>query len=201
MSRALLAFALAAASAGCTIHLRRNAPGHADISTPPRDVTKRAVETPADPGETVLMLNAGGFIGGGARFFQAHADGIDGFPEMGFEAGAHWSCEKESHHKPDLFGFLPHPIALKTQGVNVGGAFTGEEDFRLTNLYAEYARREGLWGWGAGWSADPTGGTHGPHVQFFLTYAYVRASWHFDRGAEVTAGFYFKIPQIVTWSR
>ena len=38
-------------------------------------------------------------------------------------------------------------------------------------------------------------------MQVYLTYAYVRASWHLDRGGEVTAGFYFKIPQIITWSR
>ncbi len=192
---------LAAGGVGCTIHLQRNAPGHADLSTPPRDMSRRGVETPADPGETVLMLNAGGFAGGGARFLQAHAGGIDGLSEVGFEAGAHWACEKESHDKPDLFPFLPHPIPLDTHGVNVGGAFTGSEELDLTNLYAEYSRREGIWGWATGWSVDPTGRTHGPQVQIYLTYLYVRGSWHLDRGGEVMAGMYFKLPQIVTWSR
>jgi hypothetical protein len=202
MTRPLRIVIVAAALAsGCTIHLERNAPGHANIAEPPRDLAKRAVETPADPGETVLMLNAGGFIGGGTRFLQAHSDGFDGFAELGFEAGAHWECRDKSHEKPDLFPFLPHAIPLQTHGVNVGGAFTGDETLRLSELYAEYSRRDELWGWAIGWSLDPGELTHGPHGQIFWYYGYARGSWQIDRGGEVTVGFFFKLPEIITWSR
>lgn len=187
---------------GCPIHFRHNAPGHIAVHELPRDPAKRKVETPADPGETVMMITAGGFGGGGGRFFQAHESGVTGFGEFGLEAGVHWACEKESHQKPDLFPFLPHPIPLRTRGVNAGASLVddGSGELVLHDVYAEYSERNTFWGWGAGYGVSPDG-THGPHVQAYLTYAYVRGSWHIDRGGEVTVGMFFKLPQIFTWSR
>jgi hypothetical protein len=192
---------LSVAAAGCTIHLARNAPGGIDLGAPPRDPSKRAVETPADPGENVLMLNAGAFAGAGGRSREDDLGRGEWIADVGFELGAHWAAEKESHQEPDMFTFIPHPIPMQTHGVNVGGAWTGTDELRLTDLYAEYSRRERLWGWGAGYSYDPDGEHHGPHAQLYLTSLYARASWHFDRGAQFTVGVYLKLPVILTWSR
>jgi hypothetical protein len=189
------------ASAGCPIHLQRNAPGNIDVRTPPREPVEGTVEEPIDPGEHVVTVGLGAF--GGAGIGVRSGDRLAA--EAGVELGVYWGESDTSHHKPDLF---PMPMVLtdERRGFNVGWVFY-EPDAddagrgELGPLYAEWYEGGRLWSWSAGYSYDPQDGSHGPQVTIAGLGYYGKLSARFDRGVEGIIGVVLKWPQSIVWSR
>jgi hypothetical protein len=191
---------LLAAGAGCTFHLRRDAPGHAAPLLPPAAIERQGVEAPGDPGEGVAMFTAGGYIGGG---FRAAADqDARGVVEGGAEIGFHLAESDTSHEAPLLFP-VPHVWPERTWGGNAGLSLVSPdgEQLQARRLFLEAQRGYRFWGLAAGYGVDLATGDHGPHATAWLASYYLRAQLDTDGGATLLIGFFLKLLTAFVWSR
>jgi hypothetical protein len=206
MRRAFLA-GVAAASLGCgAVHLPHNAPGNIDVATPPLDLTRVAVERPADPGEYVLAWTTGALVGGGLSTSSA---GTAGVVSGSAETSLHLGVNRTSHRYdvselwPLVNGrFGEYPMTGWAGGLNLGWTLGTAARPASSAGYAEaqltYA---GTLGMAAGWAWDPARTAHGPQITVNLGPLYLRSTTMLAAGTSIEAGLVLKIPAVWVWSR
>ena len=204
MRSLLLAF-VTAASLGCgAAHLPHNAPGNIDVTAPPRDLTRIAVERPADPGEYVLGWTTGALVGGGLS-----TPGPRGVFSGSAETSLHLGVNRTSHNHDtsQLWpfvgrGFGEYPMTGWAGGFNLG--WTLGTDNRPANS-AGYAEAQltysGVLGVAAGWAWDPARAAHGPQITANLGPLYLRSTTMLEVGTSIEAGLVLKLPAVWVWSR
>lgn len=196
---------LAAGSLGCgATHLPHNAPGNIDVAKPPRDLSKIAVERPADPGEYVLGWTTGALVGGGLSVPGPHAV----FSGSG-ETSLHFGVNPHSHQFdtsqlwPIVSGrFGEYPFQGWSGGLNLG--WTLGTNTRPANS-AGYAEAQltyaGALGIAAGWALDPARSVNGPQITANLGPLYLRSTTMLDLGTSIEIGVVLKVPAVWVWSR
>lgn len=191
---------VALACAGCTFHMRRNAPGNIDPLVPPADAARPGVEVPGDPGERMVMLTAGGYGGGGGVL--APGGDLSGMVEVGPEVGLHFADLAQSHEKPLLFP-VPHVWPDESWGVNAGLSLLTRdgEELEPSRLWAEAQRAHRFWGWAVGGGVDLETGDVGPHATAWIASYYARIGFELDGELTATMGMFVKLPATWVWSR
>ncbi|MCC6648963.1 MAG: hypothetical protein IT374_25780 [Polyangiaceae bacterium] len=185
-----VAILAACLSQGCVVwHGQANAPGVARPAEPPADLTAEQLTLPDDPGEHLVTVSPGPFVGGGST-----QSGV-GVSRVGAELAVSYGANERSH-RDDLM-VLP----TRAYGLNLGvvpveqGAFSSRPA-----LYAEAQVRDELSGVAAGWSVRPGVGS-GPQVTGFYGPLYVRTTTTLGEGTAFTAGLMLKLPLVFVWSR
>jgi hypothetical protein len=187
-------FVLAVLCSGCVhVHRTRNAPGHVDIREPPAAIESVKVERPRDPGENMLALSPGPFVGGGG---WAAGNRTGGSYAVGTELSLLYGRSQRSHADDD---FLVYPV--DSVGVNAGATFASTEGVGLDRLYGELQLAQSLSGVAAGWAVERRTGASGPQITGFVGPLYVRSTTLLDQGTELTAGLVFKLPVVWVWSQ
>lgn len=188
--------ALALLLTGCgNQHLRTNAPGRVDLSTPP-DATKTprgATETPKDPGEHTLVLLPGPYVGAGSG---KQDDGPTATVVTGFEMSLQYGSRDHSHAFDDFFTAPP-----KRVGVNVGGDLWARHRHKPDRAYGELQYSDDGSFIAGGWAYSPALERSGPQVTLGWGFFYFRSSTMLGYGTDFTGGLVFKIPTVWTWSR
>ncbi len=204
MRRPLLA-GLTAASLGCgAVHLPHNAPGNIVVEAPPRDLTRVAVERPADPGEYVLAWTTGVLVGGGLS-----TPGSSGFFSGSAETSLHLGVNRTSHDYdsselwPLVNGrFGEYPMNGWAGGLNLGWTLSTTSRPANSAGYAEAQLTfSGALGMAAGWAWDPARSAHGPQLTVNLGPIYLRSTTMLQAGTSIEAGLVLKLPAVWVWSR
>src|SRR5262245_16700821 len=128
-------------------HYEHNAPGHIDVAAPPRDLRSQEPEEPTDPGENLLVVAPGAFVGGGPA-----TGGLCGTrPRVtaGLVTSLEYGWSAWSHAENDLFGVLPPQSVGLVVGWNF---FEDDRGQRSGPLFFDAQYRRGLTGVGAGWA-------------------------------------------------
>src|SRR5688500_18993887 len=101
---------------GCLhTHLRHNAPGNVAVHEPPRDVDRRQVDEPKDPGEHLLALSVGALVGSAGSVREGTEDEQGAATSV--ELSLHYGQSAGSHSDP-AFPIPPYPV--RAWGVNLG---------------------------------------------------------------------------------
>jgi hypothetical protein len=186
--------------AGCgVLHSSRNAPGNIDVTRPPAVIQARRVEPPEDPGEHVLIWNAGAFGGGGL------VTGTDSQASASFGGETSLHLGTPAHTHPNDTSVLPFffPGPGKTVGLNLG--LSAGNDNRPANRagYAEFQVSENLlYSIAAGWAWDPGRRVSGPQFTGTVGPFYVRTTTMLDRATSLEIGLVFKVPVLsFAWSQ
>lgn len=188
---------------GCITHLDKNAPGHAPLTEPPRDITYVGVETPEDPGEYLLLVGfrpagmVGGLWGSGEAqsTFRLSAQLVAGLMAL-----------EKSHKNEDVLRLLTMPSGYFAA---LGWDVLTLDDFdagtpRLGAFYAQgFYRWDALAGHlGAGYAYNPFSGAHGPIITASFVYInYIRIGYLIGEGFHLGWGLSFEIPHGWAWSR
>lgn len=187
---------------GCaTFHSSRSAPGIIDVTTPPRAPASRDVELPVDPGEHVLMWNAG-VLGGGGVSVAPQATGSNTHASASFsgETSLHLGWSDVSNTRDRSFGYTDPGTAV---GINLG--WTGGTSERVsTNAgYIEVeASNRLLYSIAGGWAYDAPRGRSGPQATLSVGPFYARTTTMLGSGTAIELGVVIKVPVIAyTWSR
>lgn len=202
--RLVRALTLAALLPGCGVtYLERNAPGIADIRTPPSPAIPtesrppapdRSVERPSDPGGHLVIVSYGVFGGvggaGGGGQGERFAYGLG--PEVSIAKGTTVSSHPE--------GF-PFPVMEWGYGLNLGWtALTGSRR-SVGPLYAEAEIRSSFFAVGVGWVWAPVEPTHGPQATLSFGPLYLRGTHEIDLGTQFHIGLLLKGYSAWAWSR
>jgi hypothetical protein len=193
----VLACALAALlSAGCAHrHFDRNAPGIVDVRTPPASLPSRAVVTPTDPGEQMLVLAAGPMAGLG--MLKRRLDGSTHLTgALALEGSIFYGRSERSHNGDD---FVVYPSG--SVGLNLGLSGLTNRDQAKGLLYAEGQYAAGLLGAAGGWAWDPWARSNGPQGTLFVGPLYGRVSYLVRDRSELTFGLFFKFHDVMVWSQ
>ncbi len=199
----LVAALAAALAASCMTHLDKNAPGNASLAETPRQIALEAVETPQDPGETILQvgLRPAAIVGG-----LWSAGTAQGTFRLSVQLLAGLQQRETSHTQAAQLGLLLAPtghfVALGWDVLTLDDFDTGAA--RLGALHAQW-----LYRWpelashlGAGYAYNPFTGAHGPVLSFNTLYLnYLRAGYLFGEGFHLGWGLTFEIPHGWAWSR
>jgi hypothetical protein len=185
---------------GCyQTHLRDNAPGNIDVREPPRDIARRAVEEPEDPGEHLLALTLGGLVGSAASVREGTSDTTGAVTSV--ELSLHYGQSEHSHGSDGMID--PYPFR-HAWGFNLGyvtqdpGEALDLSVARPLYLEAQYS----IVGWAAaGWQADFERGLHGPQLTAGFGPLYGRFVHRFDFGTQFEAGIVIKGAHTWVWSR
>jgi hypothetical protein len=199
-SRAALAFACLASLPSCShTHLRTNAPGHVDVATPPKEIERREVELPRDPGEHRLALSYGVLLGTASALREHAGDSTGGAASL--ELSVHYAQAKRSHYDDDL---LWPAFPYGGFGINLGyeplSPYVSLDEAALKRFYVEAQYTHALWA-AAGWRADFDRGRHGPQATLGAGPLYVRAVHLFDMGSQFEIGIVIKGYHAWVWSR
>jgi hypothetical protein len=180
-------------------HYEKNAPGHIDVTTPPRDpaATETEMERPDDPGERMVLLQPGLF--GGAGFGAAGRDGTRALLTAGAEISLQLASADHSHTDDFEGGLLPD----RALALNLGWSFADSDEGGLAvgPLYGELQLSTSGSGIALGWAVDPDSGQHGPQLTAFLGPFFARADWFTDRGVTFQLGIMIKAQLGWVWSR
>lgn len=183
---------VALAPQGCVVwHGQTNAPGVAPPreAPSPDELAREELSVPRDPGEHVVTVSPGPFIGGGAT------SGGAGVSRVGAELSLAYGTSENSHK--DDFLVMPKEAV----GVNLG--VVPVEQGRLAErpaMYGEAQVRSEVSGLAAGWSVRPGVGG-GPQVTAFYGPLYMRSTTTLGEGTAFTAGLMLKWPMAFVWSR
>jgi hypothetical protein len=173
-------------------HLERDAPGSVDVMTPPKDLARKQVELPDDPGERMVVASVGPFAGGG---FAIDPGGARGAWALGLEGSVFYG-ERDNSHMEDSFFTYPR----ESGGVNFGWHPLRA---RGSGLFAAYAEaqygKDGL-GVAAGWVTDGPG-LQGAQLTVFGGPVFARARVFPGLGADFQFGVFVKLPYVWVWSR
>lgn len=214
-----IAFACAALGlvlSGCRHwHRPHNAPGLADVRTPPRDIAVEQVEPPGDPGERMVAVNPGFSAVSGYR-----SNAPAGIVDLGAEISLLRGENERSHNDGDQRLFLPSGFQLPEKGHGVTLAWTvvrllniedddpATEDERETrevfttgpvHLRAYVFRN--WFGGGAGWTFDPRTGDHGPELVGYAGVVTAATRYTRDDHFEFVLGYQMKFPLTAVHSR
>lgn len=175
---------------GCVVwHGQANAPGVARPREAPADPKREELTVPDDPGEHLVTVSPGPFIGGGTT------NGGVGIVRVGAELSVAYGTSERSH--PDDFMVM----SKEAVGVNLGVVPVEQGDFvSRPALYGEAQVRSEASGLAAGWSVRPRVGS-GPQVTGFYGPIYLRSTTTLGEGTAFTAGLMFKWPMAFVWSR
>ena len=178
---------------GCTHHHGSlNAPGNVRVLEPPARLEVRDVEPPADPGEQMVVLSYGPFVGGGAVLGDGPARAAFVFgPELGVQYGI-----LQQSHRDDQALIFPD----RSLGVNVGWTLVAASGHERA-LYAELQLREGFTFLAPGWAWDPEDTTHGPQATLGFGPFYARATHVLDGETQIHGGLLWKGWSSWIWSR
>ncbi len=182
-------------STACGVtYLEHDAPGIADIRTPPPPSAPRRVEVPEDPGGHLVIVSYGLFAGiggeGGTAFDSRFAYGVG--PELSIAKGV----TRYAH--PDGF---PYPIMQWGYGVNLGWTALRRAGDHIGPMYAEAELRVAELAIAAGWVWAPVDKTHGPQATISFGPFFLRGTHELDFGTQVNAGILFKGYSAWSWSR
>lgn len=182
--------------AGCGVHyLERNAPGIADIRTPPvARSSAPQVEVPEDPGGHLVVLSYGVFGGLGG------ANSTDRGGVVSYGAGPEVSLAKgytRSSH-PDAFLY---PVMDWAYGVNLGWTALRRLGKKVGPLYAEVEFRKEELALALGWTWSPSDKTHGPQATLSFGPFYLRGTHEIDLGTQIHVGLLLKGYSAWSWSR
>jgi hypothetical protein len=179
--------------AGCAHwHGDRNAPGHVVLTTPPRHIECEGEEEPNDPGERIVLLAPGAFMGGG----YAHTAGGGVAGSMGVEASLHVGSAP-SHF--DDQQSPPIGLPRRSLGINLGWA--GMVPKVTGVLYAELQGRLDQTAIAPGWAWDPSSSRHGPQATLALGPLYLRGTYLSHSRLDITLGVFVKALFAWIWSR
>lgn len=185
----------AIASTGCNVkYLEHDAPGIADIRTPPPPSAPRHVEVPEDPGGHLVIVSYGLFAGiggeGGTAFDSRFSYGVG--PELSIAKGV----TRSSH--PDAFFY---PVMQWGYGLNLGWTALRRAGDHIGPMYAEAELRVAELALAAGWVWAPVDKTHGPQATLSLGPFFLRGTHELDFGTQVNAGILLKGYSAWSWSR
>jgi len=192
--------AFVAACVGCThTDLPTNAPGHVEVSRAPGDLSLRVVEPPSDPGERMVLVGYGGFVGVGEQNSRGigttQAYGIGPEVSIGYGVG-------DTSHTEDEPLLGNGVLAERGIALNLGWTSLSSLGKGLGPLYAEVEfRRGGLIGVAGGWTWDPDDRTQGPQATVNFGPLYARVTTEIDLGTQVTLGIVLKGEHGFVWSR
>lgn len=184
--------------AGCeTIHSTHNAPGIIAVMTPPAAPSARAVERPADPGEHVLVWNAGAL--GGLGFASSSHDGDTGVRSVSVESSVHLGTSKYSH---PIDGGLSALGDGPRWGLNVGWTSGNAARPAHEAVYGEIQYTNSfIYSFSAGWAVDVDRSRQGPQFTASFLPLYVRTTTMLGGGTSGEVGLVIKIPLVIsTWS-
>lgn len=172
--------------------LARNAPGHVNLEGRPEHPESREPEQPEDPGERLLVLSYGGFIGGGVFVDESGDPDFATGPEIAVDVGE----REQSHFEDDFF-----VLADRSLGLRLGLTALDAKIEPPGPGYAELAFTEHLFRVGAGWSVDVDDERHGPQATLAMGPLYLRANHQFTYGTAVHLGLMLQGSHAWVWSR
>lgn len=187
--------------AGCAVvHSSKNAPGNTDIMKPPSILQNRAIERPEDPGENVIIWNAGALGGGGVTL---GGDGA-GQSAISGETSVHMGSTKYSHPiDSTVLPGLPVSTPDISYGLTLGGTLGTKSRSANRAAYAEFeVSSRLLYSLSGGWAWDPGRQEHGPQFTGGLGPLYLRSTTMLGRSTSLEIGLIFKLPVLTyTWSQ
>ncbi len=187
-------FVAAYVLSGCGMsYLEKNAPGIADIRTPPPADAPRIVEVPRNPGGNLVIVSYGGFAGIGGS-------GGPGGGSFSYGVGPEVSIAKgitTSNHPDSLF----YPFMEWGYGVNLGWSVLSQLGKSVGPVYAEAEIRREAFALGLGWVWSPVDKTHGPQATLSWGPLYLRGTHEADLGTQVHLGLLIKGYSAWSWSR
>lgn len=190
MRRPCFVALVALATNGCVVHHgKTNAPGIAKPREAPEDRKREELIAPDDPGENVVVVSPGPFVGGGTT------NRGTGIYRIGAELSMSYGTAPRSH--PDDFLVMSQHAG----GINVGVVPVEQGTFVSSPaIYGEAQYRYEMSGLAAGWSVRPGIGG-GPQVTGFFGPIYLRSTTTLKEGTALTVGLMFKWPMTIVWSR
>ena len=188
------AVALLTLGSGCLhSHSPRNAPGHVDVHERPKELAREAPETPRDPGERMVAVTAGGYLGGGLALASPDV----GAYATGVEASVHYGENDRSHANDDFWIYPKSSV-----GLNVGMTLLDQRATKPGVGYAELQWAEdGMVGFAGGVAVDTRSGRRGPQFTGFVGPLYLRSTTLLSDGTDLEIGIMVKLPAVWVWSR
>jgi hypothetical protein len=174
-------------------HGDHDAPGVVDPRAP-SPARPNLVEAPRDPGEQMIVLSPGPFLGGGATI--GGPDGTRGSGSFGAEASVFLGRSDRSHAEDDYFLY-----PQRSFGANLGWTLLSSERAGPTTGYMEFQYADEAVGAAAGWAWDPHARSTGPQATVFAGPLYGRVTVLLDDRTTVEAGLLFKLPVVWVESR
>ena len=185
-----LALALLVPLAGCAhFHGDRNAPGLVEPRVPATTKPNR-VEAPRDPGEQMIVLAPGPFLGAGVTSGGGEGARLSG--SVGVEASVFLGRDQRSHAEDDLVVYPGTSF-----GLNAGWTLLSGERAGPTIGYMEFQYESADAGAAAGWAWDPHVRSTGPQATLFAGPLYARGTVLLDGRATLELGLVVKFP--VLW--
>lgn len=193
---AVACVACASPAVGCiSFQSTRNAPGVADIKAPPRDPSSHTVEVPRDPGEHVLLWNAGAMGGGGVSIANEASSKATASVSFSGETSVHFGWSDRTH---EGIGPLLVPDPGISVGANLGWTLAPSGRVSTNAGYAELQVSNSLlYSLAGGWAYDVDRKESGPQATLTVGPFYARSTTILSAGTAVEVGIVFKLPVVV----